>query len=86
MAQAAVEQQVFGRVAADAQLGKYDKIGLQFVAGFCGRLENPLGIAPDVAYDEVELRKRDGDRVVHPCPRAVLGAQHLLHFTAEFCR
>ncbi len=83
--QTGVKQEVLGRVATDAQLGENDQVGVQFVTGFFGGLENARRIALHVANDEIELRKRDGDRVVHPCPRAVLGSQHLLHFTAEFC-
>ena len=52
------QQQVFGRIAGDGQLGEHDEIG----ANRRGRLVHvvdPLGVAFEIADDGVHLRGRD---------------------------
>ncbi len=65
MAQAAVEQQVFGRVPADGEFRKDDDIGAAGVARLAGEFDDPRGVGDNVAYHEVDLRKCNPDGVAH---------------------
>ena len=56
-----VEQQVFWRVAADAEFGEYDQVGLKLVPRAFSEFDDLCRIAPNGADRQVQLCERDFD-------------------------
>ncbi len=51
--------QVLRRIAAEGQFGKDDQVGLEAIDGLAGPVDDPGGVAFDVADGEVELGEGD---------------------------
>ena len=57
--EAAMEQQVLGRITRQRQLGEQDKIGMQLSTGSTCNLDDSRSIAMHIADQEVVLRQSD---------------------------
>ena len=62
-AKAAMEQQVFGRIARQRELRQHQQVGVELAAGALGRGDDALRIARDVADEQVELPEGDAQFV-----------------------
>jgi hypothetical protein len=62
LAQSVVEQQVFGGIARQAQLGHQHQVGLEPAARLVRRVDDALHVARDVAHEQVDLGKADTER------------------------
>ena len=58
-----MKEEILGGIAANAELGKNDEVGLLLVVCLLAVVENPAGVAGDVADHEVDL----GQRYCDPC-------------------
>jgi hypothetical protein len=56
-----MEKQVFRRVSANAEFGKYDEIGSHFIASTICVLEDSRRVTGDIANNQVKLSEGDDD-------------------------
>ena len=49
------QQQIFRRVAGQAQFRKHNRIGPLFVAGAAGNIDNAVGVTGDIADQQIHL-------------------------------
>ncbi len=60
--EARAQQQVFGRVAADGQLGEHHQLGAELIARLGDHRDDVVGVLRDRAHRKIELGHRDADR------------------------
>ena len=67
-AEAAMEQQVFGRITRQRELGQHQEVGRELAAGALGRGHDGFRVARDVAHEQIQLPEGDAQfvRRCHP--------------------
>ncbi len=87
-----MKKQILGRIAANTEFRKYDKISLQLVARALGILDDLRRVVAHGTNRKIHLRQGKLYPIsshfitVAKVPRSVSAAQYLQHFAAEFSR